>query len=370
MADFDATNRAKFYERQLLQKLIAVNRETSMIFSRFISLVSPLLKQYRYNYKNVIVRDPQLEIAVTSEIARFKNEFQQYVELNQTEAWQMAEERTQDIIGKWAQQTATAEIPNRGVYAQNMKALEAFMKRKINGMNLSDRVWNVATNMQDQLHYYLGSGMSVGRSAEVISRDVRQLLNEPDKRFRRVRNPRTGKLEPSKPMQEYHPGRGVCRSSYQNARRLAATEINMAYRSSNMEMYRNTPEILGYEIKLSANHPEPDICDEAAGIYPKEFQWDGWHPRCRCYDVPVMMADVQFEKWANGEPVQVPYANDVPNNFKQYMKAHQEQFERWNTKPYFIRNNEKYINRIYEDKPIIPVQKFVKPMEQTELIAV
>jgi len=151
-------------------------------------------------------------------------------------------------------------------------------------------------------------------------------------------------------MKNYHPGQGVYRSSYQNARRLARTEINMAYHAANMEMYRNSPVILGYEVKLSAAHPVSDICDDLKGQYPKEFTFIGWHPQCLCYDVPVFMTIDQIEAWENGEKIKG--VDDVPERFKSYMQEHREQFERWKTEPYFIQQNKSIVNNVYEGKPI------------------
>lgn len=358
---YDALNITKFYERKLIQKLLAVNRETSAIFGRYIQRVTPIIQQYRYNKNGVVIRDPKLEKAINVEIQRFSDELKQYVNLSKTDAWMLAEEKANHMIDEYIGQMAAAKIETRqlvtpdgetidlgGMYQRNVQAMETFMARKAAGMNLSQNVWKLAQNTKEQLEFYLQSGLATGRSADVISRDIRNILNEPDKLFRRVRDPKTGKLVPSKPMANYHPGQGVYRSSYKNARRLARTEINMAYRASDMESYRNSEVVIGYQIKLSPNHPVPDICDSAAGVYPKDFHWIGWHPQCRCFSVPVTMTLDQLDDFENGEPI--PVVNDVPENFKNYMKEHRDQFERWNTKPYFIGDNQKIVDSVYSGK--------------------
>jgi hypothetical protein len=196
------------------------------------------------------------------------------------------------------------------------------------------------------------------------------VLNEPDRRFRRVRDPLTGVLKPSVPMQNYHPGGigkdgkgvgGVYRSSYQNARRLARTEINMAYHAANMEMYRSSPVILGYEVKLSAAHPVTDICDYLKGRYPKEFTFHGWHPACLCYDVPLFMTEDQLEAYEDGKVING--VADVPEEFKSYMKEHRDQFDRWKTQPYFIQENQAIIGRVYAGKPAI-----LKPFHASQTV--
>ena len=363
MTDYDALNRTMFYERQLVQKLLAANKNVSAIYGRFISRVSPILQQFRYNFRGAVIRDPGLEKLIGSELSKFKDELQQYIEMEKTGAWNMATDKTSDIINRWANSTAAATIAQRGLTARNIQAMDAFMKRKVAGMNLSDRVWQLAGNTKDQLEYYLQSGLAAGQSANKISQDVRQVLNEPDKRFRRVRDKVTGKLVPSKPMEQYHPGRGVYRSSYQNARRLARTEINMAYRQSDMESWRELDMVLGYEVKLSNAHSIFDICDHAKGKYPKEFTFTGWHPACLCHAVPILMPHDQFDAWIAGEPVTAQYVNDVPQGMKDWLTTNKQQIEGWKTKPYFMQQNTAMVDKIQAGKELFTSARYVPDFE-------
>ena len=54
--------------------------------------------------------------------------------------------------------------------------------------------------------------------------------------------------------QAYHPGQGVYRSSYQNAMRMARTEINSAYREADSIRWQQLDFIVGYEVKTSKSH--------------------------------------------------------------------------------------------------------------------
>jgi hypothetical protein len=352
-----------FAERQMIQRLLAANREVNAIFRRYIARVSPLLERYRFDPRGVLIRDRATEALMKKELDRFVSEFEGYVKQQQISSWQAAEDRTGGIIERWAQAAGLVDVAATGAYARNLDAMSKFLDRKVAGMGLSDRVWSLAGGLQQQLEFYLQSGLSSGRSADQIGRDVRQVLNEPDRRFRRVRDPLTGVLKPSKPMEDYHPGRGVYRSSYQNARRLARTEINMAYHAANMEMYRSSPVILGYEVRLSAAHsalmPNGDICDALAGRYPKAFTFHGWHPACMCFDVPVFMTDEQMEAWENGQKIQ--QVGDVPDSFKSYMAQHREQFDRWKQQPYFVNQNQNIIDRVYAGKPALRAKPFTHP---------
>ena len=99
----------------------------------------------------------------------------------------------------------------------------------------------------------LDVGLRNGLSADEMSRDLRQYLQHPDMLFRRVRDEH-GNLVLSQRAKAYHSGQGVYRSSYMNARRLAVTETNIAYRTSDYERMQQLDFVVGVEIRLSNNH--------------------------------------------------------------------------------------------------------------------
>lgn len=73
---------------------------------------------------------------------------------------------------------------------RRLDSLKAFQGRKVNGMNLSERVWKYTEQYKKQIEDALDVGLGEGRSAAQLSRDVRQNLQDPDKLFRRVRDKR------------------------------------------------------------------------------------------------------------------------------------------------------------------------------------
>lgn len=139
-------------------------------------------------------------------------------------------------------------------------------------MNLSDRVWRYTEQFKSEIELGIDIGLRDGLSADELSRDLRQYLQHPDKLLRRVRDEH-GNLVLSKAAKAFHPGQGVYRSSYKNARRLAATETNMAYRTADYVRWQQLDFVVGIEIHLSNNHtlngvPFEDICDFLQGRYP------------------------------------------------------------------------------------------------------
>lgn len=247
------------------------------------------------------------------------------------------------------------------------KALDAFQKRKIGGLKLSDKVWNMAE--YHRLETQLALSIESGESAAELARKIKKCLNEPDKLFRRVRD-KYGELKLSKNAKSYHPGAGVYRSSVRNAQRLARTEINMAYREAEMQRYQDLDFIVGYEVKRSTHPYHCDICESHKGKYPKDFKFNGWHPNCRCYVVPILNTQEEFDKQNDailrGKQYAKKSVNTVtttPDGFNQWLFANKSRIlkaKKEGTLPYYMRDNSLYVNRaLYPPKP-----KVVKSIEQ------
>lgn len=247
----------------------------------------------------------------------------------------------------------------RRYYSTNEAARDAFIKRKEAGMNLSQRVWKYSAEFKGEIEMGIDLGLRGGLPADEMARDLQQYLKHPDMLFRRVRDEH-GMLHLSKRAAQFHPGRGVYRSSYMNARRLAATEGNIAYRTSDHLRWQQMDFVVGIEIHLSNNHtckgrdgkPHPfhDICDELAGRYPKDFKFTGWHPHCRCYATSILKTPEEMQedtkKIMRGEKPDTPSSNevkDVPKGFKDWLEANKERATKSYTTPYFLRDNLQYV---------------------------
>lgn len=247
-------------------------------------------------------------------------------------------------------------------FSTNENAMQAFQQRKIKGLNLSDRVWNYTNQFKNEIEMGLDVGIRSGVSANEMTRDLKQYLKYPDKLFRRVRDEH-GQLHLSKNAKEFHPGRGVYRSSYKNARRLTATETNIAYRTSDNLRWQQMDFVVGIEIHLSNNHtlngkPFCDICDELAGKYPKDFKFTGWHPHCRCFATSILKTEEELkkdrEKILKGEPVtgdSVNAVKDVPKAFKDWITNNQERMAGAKSIPYFISDNQSIVDNILNPQP-------------------
>lgn len=244
--------------------------------------------------------------------------------------------------------------------ARNLEALQSFQQRKVEGLGLSQRVWKYVGDIKDTIELGIDVGLGEGRSAQQLSKDLRQCLQQPDKLFRRVRD-KYGNLRLSKAAALYHPGQGVYRSSARNAQRLARTEVNMAYRQAEYLRWQQLDFVVGIRIWLSNNHtvldskgrPQPlvDICDELKGDYPKTFRFVGWHPQCRCQVTPILSDYDEYNKdrgnrlkaIVRGQAYKsLPSRRQVtamPENFTQYIEGIRERAKGWKSQPYYIRDN-------------------------------
>lgn len=244
----------------------------------------------------------------------------------------------------------------RKYFSTNDKAREAFLSRKTAGLGLSDRVWNYTNQFKTEIELGLDIGIRTGLSADQMSRDLRGYLRNPDKLFRRVRDEH-GLLRLSQRAAAYHPGQGVYRSSYKNARRLAVTETNMAYRTADYERWQEMDFVVGIEIRLSNNHtinglPLTDICDDLAGRYPKDFKFTGWHPHCRCHAVTILKTKEEMAedtqrilegKFTTGKSVNA--VRDVPAAFNRWVAENRDRIMKADGLPYFLRDNEQYLQQ-------------------------
>jgi len=141
----------------------------------------------------------------------------------------------------------------------------------------------------------------------------------------------------------------VYRSSYKNARRLAATETNIAYRTADHLRWQQMDFVVGIEIRTSpTNHPVPDICDDLKGKYPKDFKFTGWHPHCRCHAITILKTqeevDADTRRILNGESPTDPGSSvnavtDVPQKFKDWVDKNLTRIVKAKQLPYFITDN-------------------------------
>lgn len=289
---------------------------------------------------------PQTKERLNKTLSKIADEVKIYIDLATREEWEESNLKNDELVDYLFAKTGISREQIEQFYNRNLEALEAFQSRKEGGLGLSDRVWKITEQYKGEVELGIDVALGEGRSAAQLSRDVRQYLKDPDNLFRRVRNKR-GQLVLSKRAAAFHPGQGVYRSSYKNAMRLARTEVNMAYREADAARWNELPFVVGFEIKLSHKHPEPDICNDLAGKYPKTFKFVGWHPHCFCYCTSILASDEEINKLQqtilNGGDISrfrsKNEVTDVPGGFKEWVINNADRATGWKSTPYFIRDN-------------------------------
>ena len=316
-----------FYDKQHIQKIAAQQAVIANIFNQFILSVSPYLRKWSDAGKNnVWISNQGIESAVDRELLNLESMLYANISAFQKDGWERAERKNDDFISQFIKGMSISSVTKDGMFAHSLSAFEA-LKNDIdaNGFKLSDRVWNITQQTKSQLEFYLDSGVVAGRNANGISSDIRQILQNPQKRFRRIRNEK-GELVLSQPMKNYHPGQGVYRSAYKNALRTSATTTNIAYRSADYERWSKQDFILGIEIHRSANNRGPcKICDAMVGKYPKTFKFTGFHPFCICFATPITMEPEDFADFLLNDTVpQGQTITDIPQAAKDFVSENKD----------------------------------------------
>lgn len=281
-------------------------------------------------------------------------ELQNSIESGMANGWNLANKKNAILVDSYTKGVALSSAIRESFNQLNLNAMTSFIGRTESGMNLSKRVWKLTEVCKDQLELYLSSGISTGKSAAGISIDVRKYLKEPEKLFRRVR--KDGKLVLSKTARGYHPGAGIYRSSFKNARRLTATETNMAYRMSDFTRRQQLPFVTGIEVHLSGMHPRMDLCDDLQGKYPKGFMFGGWHVLCICYSTSIKLNKDEFIDFINTGNIRPQrFIRTIPKSAGNWIEKNKGKIARYKSRSYFLRDN--FTKDFKLKKQVIKIQK-------------
>jgi hypothetical protein len=206
-----------------------------------------------------------------------------------------------------------------GLKKGSIDVYEKLKSRKIKDLTISDRVWNINnTGFKQQIEQSINAAIESGKSAKRTSRDVRRYLNNPDALFRRIRDSE-GRMQLSANALRYNPGRGVYRSAYMNAVRLARNEINLFYREADYERWNRLDFIIGYKIQNSNRIATVcPVCLQFNGkVFPKSVKFTGFHVQCMCTALPVKCPEEEFKRIARGEKLS-PKQPEIPKEYKEF----------------------------------------------------
>lgn len=345
MPDTSLEYRKRFLKRQLQydRKFRAIFDKVAMDFALLSS--DPSIK-FSKAFKFPSAINKKIDIIIQD----FQDQTLALTEKEIEFSWGLSNSKNDEIVSDYIKTIAKiTTIQKAAYYLPNIPALKAFISGKHDTETLSDSVWQIAKQLRGELKIHLGIGLANGDSANVISQRIRTYLKNPDALFRRVRD-NNGRLVASKAMLANHPGTGTYNSAFKNAMRTARTNTNQAYLLSDNIRWRQLDMVVGFEISLSAQHPDypyVEICEEMVGIYPKTFIWVGWHPQDLCHCVPVMMPKDDFKAYLKGnKPLQAEQITEYPAGFKQHVKDNFEKYSGYKSTPFWIEDNADIINNL------------------------
>lgn len=302
---------------------------------------------------------PQLEEKVNAILDELNARSMQVINSGVNSAWALSNVKNNALVSVFFQgkldhlTDKMKEMYNQ----QNLGALDGFLRRKTNGLNLSDRVWHYTNKYKSDIENALQIGIGNGVSADKMSEYMLQFLRNPSATILEVDKNGIFKEVPVKSQ-----GPGIYKDPKANAMRLARTETNMAYRTADQVRWSQLDFVVGYEVHLSHNHTTKkngkvvrfvDVCDFLQGKYPKDFRFAGWHPNCRCYSTPILKTEAEMDRddeilLMGGQP-STESKNTItepPAGFKKWTLENADRIARSKSLPYFVRDNAEYFKGI------------------------
>lgn len=345
---------SKQKKEQLNQLFVAYNRRLGMLYSGYVKKLlalgyseDVLENDALFNFDNFPVLKARLNEIFND---YFQNSMLCY-KSGITSGVSLAYSHDNDALGQFS------VLTDKALETARKTAAATFIANRLNaknGLNLAQSVWNYCQQTKSEFEMAMSNviadGLEKGTSAEEVGRRIRQYLNNPDMMYRRYHTVKVLKNGQKKDIVTWrrkriingrvrfveepleHVGQGVYRSARKNALRVARTEINAAYHKARNGRWANEPFVIGQHIHISPQHDpdeDADICDELEGYYPKDFDWDGWHPQCMCTSDPVMISGEErkqfYKRMLNGENmsgyVSPNSIKDVPDQYKRYIEA-------------------------------------------------
>lgn len=346
----------KGFDRAHFRQTEQYVRMVDKLFDKAMAEIAKAAKRGEYDPNKPFTFDdyPVLKAEVEKIVARLAKNMTTTIETGSKNEWLFANKKNDGWIAAVFDTSKLTKAQLAQLQDRNLDALAAFQARKVQGLDLSQRVWRYVGQFKEQIQDCLDVGIGDGTSAMELASSMKKYLNNPNMLFRRVRD-KNGNLHLSKRAAAYHPGRGVYRSSARNAQRLTRSEINMAYREADFQRWKSLDFVVGIEIQRSNNLEKRKtckLCDRLAGRYPKDFKFVGWHPQCMCFATPIMSTEEEFNEDQfeslraafRGEKKNPPVPSqntvvDVPDGFKEWVEENMERQENWASVPYFIRDN-------------------------------
>ena len=329
--------------RQLAGKRLA---EVDKLFQKHIAKIIKLYQSNQWiNSDNFSIdSNSTLKKEFEKITKQLSIELEDLINTSTKEQWISAQTTANKFVETYFNVSKLKKATQQIYRTENLQEFLKSQKSRLTRFKLSDRVWKYSKQFETQMQNAFELALLNGDSAQKLSRDIKQYLNEPEKLYRRVRDVK-GQLHLSKNAKLYNPGQGVYRSAHKNALRLASSEINAYYKASENQRWQSMDFVIGFEVKRSNNKFDCDMCDSLVGKYPKSFQFVGWHPNCRCYQIPILKPMEMFTDELKGA-VKEDYSHlgdfqkeitKMPANFENHLKEKAGIYKGYKVVPYWVK---------------------------------
>lgn len=244
-------NASEEAERLILRGLADTGGQGNIRTAQLRVILQQLRSQQDRMWANLeeVIRDGMSEVATTA-----------YVE-------------AEDLLVRYLSSVGQGEAVRAALVVQARQGLRNILAKAANDIPLSSQVYKTKALATGIVTKAIQNGLLLQKSAKAIARDVRSMIN------------------PSTPG-------GVSYAAF----RLARTELNNAFKTSQEQRYDGEPWVKGMRWNLSGSHPVRDICNEHAeedrhglgpGLYPVG-QRPHSHPNCLCYLTPDQIEEDEF----------------------------------------------------------------------------
>lgn len=299
-----------FYERQHIRDIAKYNQQISVAIEQALK---DLAKRYQ------TAKGKRFSKILSVRLEELQAQIQSNIETGVKNQWLLANEKTNKVIDGYLASVKISDSLQKSFRSPNLSALNAFLDRKTAGLNLSDRVWKTVDGVQTSMENLIAQGVLEGKSAVVLSKELKKYIS-------------------GKPIE--YKGELIKGSNleYQSLR-LAATEINIAFRTSDYLQNSRLPFVTGVNVMLSNSHPREDICDAMQGHYPKGFEFTGWHPNCICIAEYETLGVEDFAKYIDtGEINKNQFTTNIPDRAQKYLDKNGEKLLGYKNPPYWMSN--------------------------------
>ena len=310
------------YDKKHWENIKAYLRRTQRAFHVNADQLANLYAGLGVSHPFDLNQHPQIKKAIEKRLRELAKNMEKSIVNGIHNEWVLSNNKNDEMVaGLLKGRTLPPDLQEK-YFARNSSAMTAFIKRTEAGMGLSDRIWETVRGHSVNIEREMALGIYERTPSKELASQIKKHLNEPDRLYRRVRDA-SGELRLSRAARQFEPGRGKYRSAYKNALRLTRTETNKAYQKADAERWKQQDFVLGVRVHRSSGAPYPcDICEAGVGDYPKDYEWDLFHPNCLCYSTTIEASEEEFDKHLDAlmegkEHHFDGYVQDIPDSFKE-----------------------------------------------------